>query len=58
MFEGDMFLDPDQMEAIMEQMETKKGNNQFASLKAGLWLTNGKPDTIKYYIDPRICESI
>ena len=53
-----MFLDPDQMEAIMEQMETKKGNNQFASLKAGLWLTNGKPDTIKYYIDPRICESI
>merc|ERR1712048_223352 len=52
MVEGDMELSPDQMAAFMEQMEKKK--NSFASIKAGLWLTNGKADTIKYYIDPQI----
>ena len=53
-FEGDLILNPDQMEAFMEQMAKKKGNNQFASIKAGLWMTDGKPDIIKYYIDPKI----
>jgi len=51
MVEGDMELSPDQMAAFMEQMEKK---NSFASIKAGLWFTNGKRDTIKYYIDPQI----
>ena len=53
-----MKLDPDQMAALMEQMTKKKGNNQFASVKAGLWLTRNKPDIIKYYIDPQICKTI
>ena len=54
--EGDIELDPDQMAAYMEQME--KGGNSFAAIKSNLWKTNGKADTIKYYIDPRISESI
>jgi len=49
--DGDMELNPDQMAALTEQMEKK---NAFASIKAGLWMTNGRADTIKYYIDPRI----
>ena len=52
MVEGDMELDPDQMAAYMEQME--KAGNTFAAIKSNLWLTNGKADTIKYYIDPQI----
>merc|ERR1712048_297835 len=52
MVEGDMELSPDQVAAFMEQMEKKK--NSFAPIKAGLWLTNGKADTIKFYIDPQI----
>merc|ERR1711962_1392802 len=51
MFEGDMEMNPDQMAALMEQMSKK---NQFASKRSGLWKTNGRPDTIKYYIDPQI----
>jgi len=51
MIEGDMELNPDQMAAFAEQMAKK---NQFASIRAGLWLTSGRADTIKYYIDPRI----
>lgn len=47
-----MELSPDQMAAFMEQMEKKK--NSFASIRAGLWKTNGKADTIKYYIDSQI----
>ena len=54
MVEGDMELDPDQMEAFAEQMSKVGAANSFASIKAGLWLTNGKADTIKYYIDPQI----
>jgi len=50
-FEGDMEMNPDQMAALMEQMSKK---NQFASIRSGLWKTNGRPDTIKYYIDPQI----
>jgi len=53
-FEGDMELDPDQMAALMEQMSKQGKGSAFASIKAGLWLTNGKPDNIKYYIDPQI----
>merc|ERR1712121_281923 len=50
--DGDMELDPDQMAAFLEQME--KGNS-FAAIRAGLWMTNGRVDSvIKYYIDPRI----
>merc|ERR1711962_709927 len=52
-FEGDMELNPDQLSALMEQMSKKKGN-QFASIRSGLWMTNGRPDTIKYYINPQI----
>ena len=55
-FEGDMELDPDQMAALMEQMSKQGKGSAFASIKAGLWLTNGKPDNIKYYIDPQICK--
>jgi len=47
-----MELDPDQMAALKEQMS--KGNNQFASIRAGLWLNDGRPHTINYYIDPQI----
>jgi len=54
MVEGDMELDPDQMEAFAEQMSKVGASNSFASIKAGLWITNGKADTIKYYIDPQI----
>jgi len=54
MFEGDMELNPDQMVALQEQMA--KGKNQFASIRAGLWFTNGKPD-INYYIDPILSEN-
>ena len=54
MVEGDMELNPDQMEAFAEQMSKVGASNSFASIKAGLWLTNGKADTIKYYIDPQI----
>jgi len=55
MVEGDMELDPDQMAAFAEQMsKIGASSNSFASIKAGLWLTNGKADTIKYYIDPQI----
>merc|ERR1719476_1038162 len=50
-FEGDMEMNPDQMAALMEQMSKK---NQFASIRSGLWKTNGQPDTIKYYVDPQI----
>ena len=53
MVDGDMELNPEQMAAFMEQMEKKNGN-QFASIKAGLWMTNGRADTIRYYIDPQI----
>ena len=56
MVEGDMELNPDQMEAFAEQMSKVGASNSFASIKAGLWLTNGKADTIKYYIDPKISE--
>ncbi|XP_066935925.1 zinc metalloproteinase dpy-31-like isoform X1 [Clytia hemisphaerica] len=52
MIEGDMELDPDQMSAYMEQRE--RSGNTFAAIKSNLWLTNGKADTIKYYIDYRI----
>jgi len=52
MIEGDMEHDPDQMSAYMEQME--KAGNTFAAIKTNLLLTNGKADTIKYYIDPQI----
>merc|ERR1711973_976476 len=52
MVEGDLELDPDQMAAYMEQME--KAGNTFAAIKSNLWMTNGKADNIKYYIDPQI----
>jgi len=52
MVEGDMELNPDQLAAFQEQME--KAGHAFASIRAGLWLTNGKADNIKYYIDPQI----
>ena len=52
MIEGDMEMSPDQMAAYMEQREK---HSEFAAIKAGLWKTNGKADTIKYYIDPQIC---
>ena len=49
-----MELDPDQMEAFVEQMSKVEASNSFASIKDGLWKTNGRTDTIKYYIDPKI----
>ena len=49
-----MELDPDQMEAFVEQMSKVGASNSFASIRAGLWKTNGRTDTIKYYIDPKI----
>merc|ERR1711973_400802 len=52
MVEGDLELDPDQMAAYMEQME--KAGNTFAAIKSNLWMTDGKADNIKYYIDPQI----
>ena len=58
MVEGDIELDPDQMAAYMEQMEKAGSGHTFAAIKTGLWKTNGKADTIKYYIDPQISESI
>lgn len=54
MVEGDMELNPDQMEAFAEQMSKIGSSNSFASIKSNLWKTNGKADTIKYYIDSRI----
>lgn len=47
MFEGDMILSPEQMAAVDEQ---DKQGNQFASIKSSHWKTNGKADTITYYI--------
>ena len=49
-----MELDPDQMEAFVEQMSKVEASNSFASIRDGLWKTNGRTDTIKYYIDPKI----
>lgn len=50
--EGDIEFDPDQMAAYMEQME--KAGNTFAAINSNLWKTNGRADTIRYYIDPYI----
>ena len=47
-----MDLTPDQKAALMEQING--GASTFGSIRTGLWLTNGKPDFIKYYIDPQI----
>ena len=52
LFEGDIELSPDQRAAFEEQQSK---NNVFASIKSRHWKTNGKADTIKYYIDPLIC---
>jgi len=52
MVEGDMELTPDQLAAFQEQME--KSGSAFAAIRAGLWFTSGRRDTIKYYIDPQI----
>ena len=49
--EGDIELDPDQQAALEEQMSKK---NSFASIKAGLWMRNGRAETIMYYIDTAI----
>ena len=53
--EGDIELNPEQTAAYIEQIE--KAGNTFPAIKADLWKTNGRADTIKYYIDPQISES-
>lgn len=54
MVEGDMELSPDQMEAFVEQISKVGASNGFASIRTNLWMTNGRADTIKYYIDTQI----
>ena len=48
-FEGDMMLTPDQISAALEQ--DSKNGNKFAAMKARHWKTNGKTDTIEYFIE-------
>jgi len=51
LFEGDIDLSPDQRAALEEQRNKKHG---FASINSFHWMTNGKPDIIKYYINPLV----